>query len=213
MEADRIARACEALPLFPLPRVVLMPGDLLPLHVFEPRYRALVAHVAAGERLIGIATLKPGFEADYYGRPPIWPELGVGLLVSHQPLPDGRSNIVLQHVGRARLVAEIDGPHPFRVARARACADVFDGSRAAVEVLRAFVAQLGAVGDDAADEAQRIAELPDPELVDQLARRLLEDPDDRRRYVGLDRVADRAAFVQGAIVGRFAEGRQPVGEA
>ena len=50
------------IPLFPLPGVVLLPGTLLPLHIFEPRYRAMVADALAGSRMIGMAMLKAGWE-------------------------------------------------------------------------------------------------------------------------------------------------------
>ena len=61
------------LPLFPLPNVVLFPGVFLPLHVFEPRYRDMVADALSGDRVIGMTLLKPGWEANYEGRPPIFP--------------------------------------------------------------------------------------------------------------------------------------------
>ena len=58
------------IPLFPLPGVVLLPGTMLPLHIFEPRYRAMVADALAGDRMIGMAKLKPGWEsAGEPGRP------------------------------------------------------------------------------------------------------------------------------------------------
>ena len=66
-------------PLFPL-GLVALPFEFVPLHVFEPRYRALVAHCLATHATMGIATLKPGYEANYDGKPDIWPTIGVGLL-------------------------------------------------------------------------------------------------------------------------------------
>jgi len=63
----------DLLPLFPLPNVVLFPGVFLPLHIFEPRYKEMVADALAGDRIIGMALLRPGWEADYEGRPPIYP--------------------------------------------------------------------------------------------------------------------------------------------
>ena len=61
-----------SLPLFPLPGLVLFPGTVLPLHLFEPRYRTLIADCLAGpSQRIVIAQLKPGWRGDYEGRPPI----------------------------------------------------------------------------------------------------------------------------------------------
>lgn len=90
----------ERFPVFPLPNVVFFPRMYLPLHIFEPRYRAMVADAAAGGQCIGMVLLKEGWEQDYYGNPPIF-ELGcVGRLVSIQPLPDGCYNILLQGLHR-----------------------------------------------------------------------------------------------------------------
>ena len=70
----------STLPLFPLPNVVLFPGVFLPLHIFESRYRAMTEDALSGDRMIGMALLKPGFEAEYEGRPPIYPVGCVGLV-------------------------------------------------------------------------------------------------------------------------------------
>ena len=94
------------LPLFPLPNVVLFPGVFLPLHIFEARYRAMTEDALAGDRMIGMALLKPGFEAEYEGRPPIYPVGCVGLITHAERVPDGRFHIVLQGVERFRVVGE-----------------------------------------------------------------------------------------------------------
>ncbi len=104
------------LPLFPLPDVVFFPCTLLPLHVFEPRYRALVADAAAGEGLVGVVKLRPGWEADYYGNPPVHDVACLGKLVETTRLPDGRYNIVLCGAKRVRIEA-IVSDRPYRTAR------------------------------------------------------------------------------------------------
>ena len=107
----------DALPVFPLPNAVFFPGTLLPLHVFEPRYRAMVAHAMETEQRIGIALLKPGYEAEYHAEPPFHDVIAVGEVVMLRMLPDGRSNLVLKGLGRARVLEELETPHEFRVAR------------------------------------------------------------------------------------------------
>jgi uncharacterized protein len=57
------------IPIFPLPNVVLFPNVFLPLHIFELRYRAMVTDALAGDRIIGMALLRPGFEVEYEGTP------------------------------------------------------------------------------------------------------------------------------------------------
>ena len=96
------------LPLFPLPNVVLFPNVFLPLHIFEPRYRAMVADALDGDRLIGMVLLRPGWEGDYEGRPPVFPIGCAGLISHHEQLPDGRYNIVLRGLEKFRIEREDD---------------------------------------------------------------------------------------------------------
>lgn len=103
-------------PLFPLPDVVLFPGKVLPLHVFEPRYREMTRDALEGERLIALALLKPGWELDDYGNPPVHEVVGIGRVVDHKALADGRFLLLLRGVARARLL-DIVRDRPYRVAR------------------------------------------------------------------------------------------------
>jgi len=94
------------LPVFPLPNVVLFPGARLPLHVFEPRYRALTRDVLAGRKFMAVARLKPGFEADYEGRPPLFEVCGVGIVSESLEHADGRFDITLRGLARVRIISE-----------------------------------------------------------------------------------------------------------
>jgi Lon protease-like protein len=105
-----------SLPLFPLPNVVLFPGVYLPLHIFESRYREMLRDALNDDRIIGMTLLKPGFEAEYEGRPPIYGIGCAGLITHAEPLPDGRFNIVLQGLERFRVMDE-DHSHVYRIAR------------------------------------------------------------------------------------------------
>jgi len=96
----------ERIPVFPLPNVVLFPKTYLPLHIFEPRYRAMVSDAAMNGQCIGMALLKDGWETDYYGHPPVFSMGCVGRLASVQPLADGRSNILLQGLERFEIERE-----------------------------------------------------------------------------------------------------------
>ncbi len=96
----------DLLPLFPLPNVVLFPNVFLPLHIFESRYREMVADAIESDRLIGMVLLRPGWERDYEGRPPVYP-IGCSGLVTHaERLADGRYNIVLRGIERFRILEE-----------------------------------------------------------------------------------------------------------
>jgi len=96
----------DRLPVFPLPNVVFFPKTYLPLHIFEPRYRRMVGDATMGGQCIAMALLKEGWESDYYGNPAIYPALCIGRIVSVQPLPDGRSNILLQGLERCEIAEE-----------------------------------------------------------------------------------------------------------
>jgi Lon protease-like protein len=111
------------LPLFPLPETVFFPHTLLPLHIFEPRYRAMVADCLAGEKRMVVVRLLPGWEQDYYGRPPIHTVAGVGEVVEVERLPDGRYNILLKGFARVLIEEELPPTEAYRVARCRPLED------------------------------------------------------------------------------------------
>jgi uncharacterized protein len=96
----------SAVPLFPLPGLVLLPHAVLPLHIFEDRYRAMTADALAGDQQIAMALLRPGWEKDYYARPLIEPVVCVGRIMSWEKLADGKYNFLLQGTARARVVRE-----------------------------------------------------------------------------------------------------------
>lgn len=104
-------------PLFPLPEVVLFPRQVLPLHIFEPRYRAMVTDVLDAGGRIAVALLRPGFEHLYFTpKAPIHRVIGVGQIVTAERLADGRFNLLLRGIGRAEVRAE-DCERSYRVAR------------------------------------------------------------------------------------------------
>jgi len=109
----------SAVPLFPLPGVVLFPRAVLPLHIFEDRYRAMTADALAGDRLVAMALLKEGWEKSYYGKPAIEPAVCVGKIISHEKLPDGKYNFLLQGTTRAAVVKELPIELPYRLAELR----------------------------------------------------------------------------------------------
>jgi Lon protease-like protein len=98
----------DLLPIFPLPNVVLFPNVFLPLHIFEPRYREMVADAVASDRMIGMVLLRPGWEREYEGRPAVYPVGCSGVITHHERLADGRYNIVLRGIERFRIVSEDD---------------------------------------------------------------------------------------------------------
>ena len=96
----------DLLPIFPLPTVVLFPNVFLPLHIFEPRYRDMTAEALGSDRLIGMVLLRPGWESDYEGRPPVYAIGCSGVITHAERLADGRYNIVLRGLERFRILDE-----------------------------------------------------------------------------------------------------------
>ena len=98
-----------SIPIFPLPGAILFPRAQLPLHIFEPRYRAMVRDALAGDRLIGM--IQPRDQNE----PPSLFETGcLGRIDSVEELEDGRMNIVLEGLGRFRVTREIETDTPYR---------------------------------------------------------------------------------------------------
>ena len=87
----------STIPIFPLPTVVLFPNVFLPLHIFEARYRQMVADALSGDRVIGMTLLKAGYEsAD--NRPAVY-DIGCSGVITHvERLADGRFNLILRGV-------------------------------------------------------------------------------------------------------------------
>src|SRR5215472_13621718 len=104
--SNRPSAMSDLLSLFPLPNVVLFPRVFLPLHIFEPRYREMVADALSSDRMIGMVLLRPGWERDYEGRPPVYPIGCSGVITHVERLQDGRYNLVLRGLERFRIVAE-----------------------------------------------------------------------------------------------------------
>ncbi|HEX7150426.1 MAG TPA: LON peptidase substrate-binding domain-containing protein [Thermoanaerobaculia bacterium] len=104
------------LPLFPLPNIVFFPHTRLPLHVFEPRYRQLIKDALDSDQRFGIVLLRPGWEADYYGAPPVFEFATMATIEQAVPLDDGRFNILVRGDMRVRIVDEVSRV-PYRTAR------------------------------------------------------------------------------------------------
>ena len=115
------------IPIFPLQDVVLFPNSTRPLHIFEPRYRAMVADALEGDSIIGMILLQPGNEAEYEGRPPVYAVGCAGVIIAAEKLPDGRYNIVLEGRVKFRVLSE-DASRPYRLAEVEALPEAVEVS-------------------------------------------------------------------------------------
>jgi len=137
----------KEIPIFPLADSLLFPGGLMPLHIFEPRYRTMVQDALAGDKLIGSALLESCGAEEYEQAPPFHGTVCVGYVLRHDPLPDGRSNIVL--LGLSAADAEsTDGGRPYRTARVELLPDEVDlGADGLDRIEQAFELQPNVVAD------------------------------------------------------------------
>jgi Lon protease-like protein len=179
----------STIPLFPLPTAVLFPNVYLPLHIFEPRYRQMVTDALAGDRMIGMVLLQPGYEAEYERAPAIYTVGCAGLITHVERLTDGRFNIVLRGVERFRIVAE-DPPTAavlYRRALVEPLAEHHSGSR---ERLREERQRLEALVAPALSgtlvERGLPAAMPDEELINALAQYLELEPIERQALLERD---------------------------
>jgi Lon protease-like protein len=117
--------------LFPLPNLVMFPHVLQPLHVFEPRYRALLEDALIDDRLIAMAVLAPGWEKHYEGRPRLRPFACLGRVVTHQQVEGDKYNILLAGLRRVRIVSELPPDKPFREATVEIIDDFYPVTTAA----------------------------------------------------------------------------------
>lgn len=105
-------------PVFPLKDLWLFPYVVLPLHVFEPRYRQMVEDSLDGPGRIVVATVREDWEGDMSGSPPIYPVGGLGEIGRHERLDDGRFHVWLFGLGRVRI-QEVESDRLYRKVRAR----------------------------------------------------------------------------------------------
>lgn len=188
------------IPIFPLPDLTFFPHTLLPLHVFEPRYRALVADCLSRPRRLAVVALKAGYEEAYAGKPPVEGTAGAGRIVRWERLASGRYNILLKGECRVRIEGELPSDTLYRIARGTVLeetgADRPTVPDLVVEVKERCRQILRAVGrsTEALEEALR-GTAPPGALCDQLAsamlpvarmrQELLEETDVERRLARL----------------------------
>src|SRR5688572_32858871 len=147
-----VAQSAESIPpvipIFPLEVTMLFPGVSRPLYIFEPRYRAMVADALKGDRIIGMTTLKPGYEANYAGRPPVYEVGCAGVITDVEELSGGRFNIVLRGLVKFRVTGE-DDSRSYRLARVESMPEVLDeAEKAALHKQRLRLEALVTKGSD-----------------------------------------------------------------
>jgi Lon protease-like protein len=178
----------DVIPIFPLPKVVLLPGEVLPLHIFEPRYVEMVRDSIASHHVIGMVEVMPGFENDLPGSPPVREVGCVGFIASHEELPDGRYLLWLFGLERFRIEAELDAHTQYRQARVRYEPTQESPKRLAEirplrQELRSLLPRLVDLDGAAREQfARHMDDSSDSQLI-ALTCQVLEIPSDRKQAV------------------------------
>ena len=186
-----------AIPIFPLEDVMLFPNISRQLHIFEPRYRAMVADALKGDRIIGMILLRPGYEADYEGRPPVYPIGCAGVITNVEELPDGRYLIVLSGLVKFRVTGE-DQSRAYRLARVEAMPEVLDEKEmAALHKQRPRLEMLA--GTIAPGSGPPPPDFPDEDLVNTRAQYATIEPIERQKLLEQKTALDRSQALIGLL--------------
>ncbi len=184
----------DMLPLFPLPSAVLFPNVFLPLHIFEPRYRQMVADALKGDRLIGMVLLREGWQHDYQGRPAIYPVGCSGVITHAERLPDGRYDLVLRGLDRFRVVSE-DDERAYRQAIVEPLREPTLDATNRKDLHQRRVRLEGLIApsiERVGGESPITTAMPDEDLVNALAQYLDLEPIEKQALLELDHLIERA---------------------
>ena len=201
-----LARALRRLPLFPLVDVVLFPHSMIPLYVFEARYRKMVRDVLASNRLIAISLQLEREDPAGESAPRVAAVASVGELVLAQELPDGRFNLVVRGRARIGIDEELPSDEPYRLIAAHEIPD--DQSEKSPELdeadtaLRALVTGLAESIPDGGDLLKHVAAAQDSPaaLANVMAASLVADAKARQRLLETTDVCERLEQLSTEVV-------------
>ena len=167
-----------SLPIFPLPDLTFFPHTMLPLHIFEARYRAMITDCLSRDRRLAVVGLRPGYEESYEGRPAVYDVMGVGRVVQWERMATGRFNLLLQGECRARIDRELPADTLYRMVAATPLDDIgvdAPGVEALASRVRSRAARILATVGQSGEELQATLDaLTDPgRLCDLVASTLI----------------------------------------
>jgi len=204
-----------ALPIFPLPDVIFFPNTLMPLHVFEARYRAMGMDVLARDRRLAIVKLMPGFEPTYAGKPAVHAVAGAGEIVSWERLATGRYNILVKGEWRVRIEGERPSDTLYRIVSAQKLEEIAPTTdvSAALARIRAACGRLLQALDrppDLLDTALAEGQAPGV-IADRIAAAVVPDPAVRQELLetlDVTRRLERLGAALDELVNELRRGRE-----
>ncbi len=202
-------KAAAALKVFPLHGVAVLPGTPAPFHIFEPRYKALVADALEGDRMLAVPALFTKADA-HAVQPRVKTICGAGYIEVEEKYPDGRYDIVVRGLARVRLVQELPGTKPYREFQAEILEDRLPPGGAValrneLEALRQIVYELSTKlpkESGAPQLAEAVAQMKDPSaIVDLVSAAAISDADTRQEVLEQLDVAKRLEMVIEEVAG------------
>jgi Lon protease-like protein len=182
----------ETIPIFPLEEPTLFPGMTAPFHIYEPRYRAMIADALKGNRIIGMVTLRPGYEKDYERSPSIFPVGCAGVIEDVEALANGEYNITIRAIAKFRVTRE-EASRPYRIAHVTAIAEpIAEADKPALHSQRLRIEQIVAASNGKTGVGAVPANISDEDVVNGVAQFAHLDEVDRQSLLEQPTVLARA---------------------
>ena len=176
----------HTVPIFPLTGLVLFPRTLITLHIFEPRYKALVERTLETDRRMATANIRPGSETNEFGKPRVYRTITIARILHDEKLEDGTFNILLEGIERALVDEELEH-EPYRIVKARSLVDIMseEDRHAIQEAHQESVALANEVATRIPDLRSTLTNLDNIHLhpgiiADQIAAALIVEPYERQ---------------------------------
>ena len=212
--ADFTGRAA----IFPLPNVTLFPNVMLPLHIFEPRYRCMAEDTLSGDRYLALGLLKDGWEDRYESKDcEIHDTVCLGKVIANEQLEDGRHYLMLQGLRRAKLVTELDTDLPYRLGMLEIVEDVYpqtpviDRDRRQEELVDWFRRAYPKLGLESDILHALGSDMQLGELCDVISHSLKLPPEDAQQLLAQANVDERSDLVLEMLKLQFRGTVEPAG--
>ena len=197
------------IPIFPLPTVVLFPLTLLPLHIFEPRYKQMVGDALKGSRQLGMVLLKPGWESGYHRNPEVFDTGGMGVITEYKSLEEGQFNILLSGRQRFRILDFIQ-KEPYRIARVQLLKEVIPQGREANEIATKLALNFDELSVESVSQAMNLnfmEKLDFPTLVNSICSSVSLSVYDKQQLLEMNSLKTRAKTILSVLKEQVSQGR------
>ena len=197
------------IPIFPLPNVVLFPRTVLPLHIFEPRYKQMVGDALGGSRKIGMVLLQPGWESGYHGNPEVFETGSAGVITECKSLEEGRYDLLLSGRDRFRILEFIQET-PYRIARVQWLKEVLPSDREASDIATQLTLNFNQLNQESVSSEMSLdllEKLDFATLVNSICSSLSLSVYDKQQLLEMDNLKTRARAILAVLKQQVSAGR------